>query len=141
MRPNLRDPFPFASPVPQLLHPSIQRRHDPSIATVRFPGQELQDSRHAALVWSETMTPTDQSSEATATLPGVAVPPRSQYPVSWFECRGVVVGIGDSELFKFIDDKQIGKPPRTKTLAFPPSLPQRAREYFNMVGNVLLTSV
>jgi hypothetical protein len=56
------------------------------------------------------MTPTDQSSEATATLPGVAVPPRSQYPVSWFECRGVVVGIGDSELFKFIDDKQIGKP-------------------------------
>jgi hypothetical protein len=70
--------------------------HDPSIATVRFPGQELQDSRHAAPVWSETMMSADQSPEATAALPRVAVPSGSQYPVSWFERRGLEEGIGSS---------------------------------------------
>ena len=49
-------------------------------------------------VWSETMmsAAADQSPEATATLPRVAVPSRSQHPVSWFERRGVEEGIGDS---------------------------------------------
>jgi hypothetical protein len=86
--------------------------HDPPIATVRFPGQELQDSRHAAPVWSEMMMSADQSPEATTTLPRVAVPPRSQHPVSWFKRCGIEEGIGDSELVKFIDDNTNRKNPR-----------------------------
>ncbi len=86
--------------------------HSPPIVTVWFPGQELQDSHHAAPVWSETMMSADQSPEATATLPRVAVPPRSQHPVSWFECCGIEEGIGDSELVKFIDDNTNRKNPR-----------------------------
>jgi hypothetical protein len=52
---NLRDTLSFTSPVPQLLHPPNKCDHDSSIATVRFPGQGLQDSRHAAPIWSETI--------------------------------------------------------------------------------------
>ena len=103
MRPNLRDALPFMSPVPQLLHPSVQVQSQP-FDCVRFPGQELQDSRHAAPVWSETMMSADQSTEATATLPRVAAPPRSQHPVPWFERRGIEEGISTSELVKSIGD-------------------------------------
>jgi hypothetical protein len=46
----------------------------------------------------------DQSPEATAALPRVAVPPCSQYPVSWIKHRGIEEGIGNSELVKSIDD-------------------------------------
>jgi hypothetical protein len=46
----------------------------------------------------------DQSPEATATLPRVAVPTCSQYPVSWFKRCGIEEGIGNSELIKSIDD-------------------------------------
>jgi hypothetical protein len=38
------------------------------------------------------------------TLPRIAVPLRSHYPVSWFERCGIEEGIGVSELVKFIDD-------------------------------------
>ncbi len=86
--------------------------HNRSIATVRFAGQELQDSHHAAPVWSEMMMSADQSPEATTTLPRVAVLPRSQHPVSWFEHRGIEEGIGNSELVKFIDDNTNRKNPR-----------------------------
>ncbi len=86
--------------------------HNPPIATVWFPGQELQDSRHAAPVWSGLMMSADQSPKATTTLPRVAVPPRSQHPVSWFERCGIEEGIGDSELVKFIDDNTNRENPR-----------------------------
>ena len=92
---NLRDTLPFTSPVPQLLHPSVQMRSRPLVATVQFPGQEMQDSRHAAPVWSEMMMSADQSPKATAALPRVAVPSRSQHPVSWFERLGIEERIGD----------------------------------------------
>ena len=93
---NLRDTLPFTSPVPSCFTLPYKCNHDPSIATVQFPGQGLQDSRHAAPVWSETMMSADQSPKATATLVRVAVPPRSQHPVSWFEHRGIEEGISDS---------------------------------------------
>jgi len=44
----------------------------------------------------ETMMSADQSPKATAALPRVAVPPRSQHPVSWFERHGIEEEIGDS---------------------------------------------
>ena len=56
----------------------------------------------------------DQSPEATATLPRVAVPPGSQYPVLWFERRGIEKGIGNSELVKSIDDDTNRKNPRNR---------------------------
>ena len=71
---NLRDTLPFTSPVPQLLHPSVQMRSRPLIATVQFPGQEMQDSRHAAPVWSEMMMSADQSPKATAARSMVQCP-------------------------------------------------------------------
>ena len=46
----------------------------------------------------------DQSTEATATLPRVAVPPCSQHPVLWFEHCCIEEGISDSELVKSIGD-------------------------------------
>ena len=54
----------------------------------------------------------DQSPEATATLPRVAVLLCSQHPVSWFKRRGIEEGIGDSELVKFIDDNTNRENPR-----------------------------
>ena len=108
---------------PSCFTPPYKCNHNPSIVTVRFPGQELQDSRHAAPVWSETMMSADQSTEATATLPRVAAPPRSQHPVPWFERRGIEEGISTSELVKSIgDDKNRKTPPGPKTLASPLSL-------------------
>ena len=95
MCPNLRDALPS-----RLLFPSCFTLpyKSNSIATVRFPGpgQGLQDSRHAAPVWSETMMSADQSPNATTAFPRVAVPLRSQHPVSWFERHGLEEGIGDS---------------------------------------------
>ncbi len=83
---NLRDTLPFTSPVPQLLHPSVQvQSHLDCHCPV--PGTGVQDSRPAAPVWSETMKSADQSPETTAALPRVAVPLWSRYPVSWFERR------------------------------------------------------
>jgi hypothetical protein len=96
--------------------------HDSSIATVQFPGQELQDSCHAAPVWYETMMSDDQRPKATATLPRVTVPPRSWHPVSWFEHHGIKEGRGDSELVKFIDDNTNRKPPPGTPNTFFPSL-------------------
>ena len=84
---NLRDALPFTSPVPQLLHPSVQEQFDCHCPV--FPGQGLQNSRHAAPVWSEMMMSADQSPKATAALPRVAVPSCSQHPVSWFERCGI----------------------------------------------------
>jgi hypothetical protein len=49
----------------------------------------------------------NQRHEATVTLPKIAVPPRSQYPVLWFKYLGIEEGIGVSELVKFIDDNTI----------------------------------
>ena len=85
---NLRDTLPSRLLFPSCFTLPYKCSHDPSIATVRFLGQGLQESRHAAPVWSETMMSADQSPEATAALPRVAVPSCSQYPVSWFERRG-----------------------------------------------------
>ncbi len=93
---NLRNTLPFTSPVPQLLHPPNKCNHDSSIATVRFLGQGLQDSCHAAPIWSETMMSADQSPKATAALSRAAVPTRSQHPVLWFERRGIEEEIGNS---------------------------------------------
>ncbi len=93
---NLRNTLPFTSPVPQLLPLLNKCDHNSSIATVQFLGQGLQDSRHAAPVWSEMMMSADQSPKATAALSRAAVPPRSQHPVLWFKCRGIEEGIGDS---------------------------------------------
>jgi hypothetical protein len=58
------------------------------------------------------MMSADQSPKATATLPKVAVPPRSQHPVSWFKHHGIEEGIGDLELVKFINDNTNRKNPR-----------------------------
>ena len=71
---NLRDTLPSRLLFPSCFTLPCKCNHDPSIATVRFPGQGLQDSLHAAPVWSETMMSADQSLEATAALPKVAVP-------------------------------------------------------------------
>ena len=94
---NLRDALPFMSPVPQLLqHPSVQVQSRPFNCQCLVPRQGLQDSRHAAPVWSEMMMSADQSPEATAALPRGAVPLCSQHPMSWFQHRGIEEGIGDS---------------------------------------------
>ncbi len=75
---NLREHSPSHLLFPSCCTLSYKCDHDPLIATVRFPGQELQDFHHAALVWSETMMSADQSPKATTALPRVAVPLRSQ---------------------------------------------------------------
>ena len=84
MCPNLRDALPSRLLFPSCFTLLCKCDHDPSIATVRFQGQGLQDSLHAAPVWSETMMSADQSPEATTALPRVAVPSCPQHPVSWF---------------------------------------------------------
>ena len=96
----------------------------------------------AAPVWFESMMSADQSTEATATLPRVAVPPRSQHPVLWLVCRVIEEGIRDSELVKSIDDNaNRGGNSDPKHLPSLPPLAQRVWEYFNLVGNVILISV
>jgi hypothetical protein len=101
------------SPAPWLPFHSAKCSHHTLIATVRFPGQELQDSPLQAPVWSETVTSADQRYETAGTLPQIPAPPYSQYPVLWFERCGIEEWIGVSELVKFTDDK-----PNRKTLAY-----------------------
>ena len=93
---NLRDASPSGLLFPSCFTLPYKCDHNPLIATVRFPGQGLQDSCHAAPVWSEMMMSADQSPKATAALPRVAVPSCSQHPVLWFERPGIEEGLGDS---------------------------------------------
>ena len=93
---NLRDASPSGLLLPSCFTLPCKCDHNPLIATVWFPGQGLQDSCHAAPVWSEMMMSAYQSPEATAALPRVAVPSRSQHPLSWFKRLGIEEGIGDS---------------------------------------------
>ena len=81
---NLRDSLPFASLVPQLLHPSVQVQSRPFDCHCPVPRAGAAGLPSCSPVWSETMMSADQSPEATAALPRVAVPSCPQYPVLWF---------------------------------------------------------
>jgi hypothetical protein len=65
-------------------------------------------------LWPETLKSTGQRHETAGTLPKIQAPPYSQYPVLWFEHRGIEEEISNSELFKFMDNDIIGKTPRQK---------------------------
>jgi hypothetical protein len=93
---NLRDTLPSRLLFPSCFTLPYKCSHDPSIATVRFLGQGLQESRHAAPVWSETMMSADQSPRPPQPSRGLPCP---RAPSTL--CRGSSVvaleeGIGDS---------------------------------------------
>ncbi len=138
---TLRDFLPLMSPAPWLPFHSTKCSHHTSIATVRFPGQELQDSHLQAPVWSETVTSADQRYKTAGTLPQIPALPYSQYPVLWFEHCGIEEWIGVSELVKFTDDKPNRKTPPDQHLPSFLHPPHSAREYMSIVGSVLRTSV
>jgi hypothetical protein len=72
--------------------------------------------------WLERVISVNHRQKTAGTfLPKIPALPYSQYPVSWFEHRGIEEEIGISELVKFMDDNTNGKTPWTKTLAIPPS--------------------
>ena len=97
---TLSGQLPFMSPVPRLL-PCPYNGRRASIATIRFPGQKLQDFRLQAPVWSGTVTSAHQRHRTLGALPRAPTPLCSQYPVLWFERSGVEEQFGDSELIKF----------------------------------------
>jgi hypothetical protein len=71
---NLRDTLPFASPVPQSLPPSVQRQSRRFDYHRPVPRAGAAGLPSCSPVWSETIMSADQSTEATAALPRVAVP-------------------------------------------------------------------
>jgi hypothetical protein len=89
MRHNLRDDSPLCPLFLGCFPCPYKNKHGPAAATVEFWRQELHDSHLRAPVWSETVKSSNQRHGATLTLPGVAMSPRSQYPVLWSERRGL----------------------------------------------------
>ncbi len=85
----LETPLPLGLLFPSCFTHPYKCKQDPAVATVRCPGQELHNSHLQAPVWSETARSSNQRHKANKTLPGVAVPPRSQYPVSWSKHCGI----------------------------------------------------
>jgi hypothetical protein len=104
------------SPGPRLL-PCPCNGCQTSIATIRFPGQKLQDFRPQAPVWSGTVTSANQRHRTIGALPRAPTSLCSQYPVLWFERSSIEGQFGDSELVKFIDDNSNGKTPKNRKQA------------------------